>query len=335
MKARGGVKALVTGATGFIGGNLMAELLSRGYQVRALVRDCKDGRGLEAVGAEVARGDLRDRDSLERALEGCDLLFHVAASYSFWTPDPKQVYEVNVGGTEKLMEAAMAKGVRRVVYTSTESTVGIVRKGCLGTEARMSELGQLSGHYKKSKLLAEKLVQKMCTEGLPAVVVNPTTPVGPGDRKPTPTGQIIVDFLNRRMPAYVNTGLNLVDVRDVARGHLLALEKGRIGERYLLGNRNLTFREILGLLQRITGIPAPRFRIPLWAALAAGYVDEFVAAKVTGKPPRIPVAAVKTARSFRHFDCSKAVKELGLPQTPIEEALESAVRWFRENGYAR
>jgi len=328
------MKALVTGATGFIGSNVVRELLSQGYQVRALVRPGSNRRNLDGLPVEEAVGDLRDRTSLERSLEGCDFLFHVAAAYSFWTPDPREVYETNVEGTAKLLSAALLMGIRKVVYTSTESTVGVPGNGAPGSEERMTDPSHLSGHYKRSKFLAEQVALRACLEGLPLVVVNPTTPVGPRDAKPTPTGQIVVDFLRRRMPAYVNTGLNLVDVRDVARGHILALEKGRIGERYLLGNRNLTLKQILDLLARITGLPAPRIRIPIWVALAAARADEFVAKRVTGKPPRIPVAAVKTARQFRHFDCSKAVNELGLPQTPVEKALEDAVRWFRENGYA-
>ncbi len=328
------MKALVTGATGFIGSSLVKELLARGYLVKVLVRSDSTRRNIDGLGVERAVGDLRDRETLDRALKGCDVLFHVAAAYSFWTPNPKQIYETNVGGTEKLLSAALERGVQKVVYTSTESTVGIPRNGGVGNEGLVSRADQLSGHYKKSKLEAEKVALRICMEGLPLVVVNPTTPMGPGDVRPTPTGQLIVDYLNRRMPAYVNTGLNLVDVRDVAVGHVLALERGRIGERYILGNRNLIFREILGMLEGISGIPAPRFRIPLWLALGAGYLDEFIARKAAGKPPRIPVAAVKTARHFRHFDCSKAVKELGLPQTPVEEALKDAIRWFRQNGYA-
>ncbi len=328
------MKALVTGATGFVGSNVVRELLDHDYQVRALARPESSRKNLHRLPVELVFGDLRDQGSLEKALDGCDYLFHVAAAYSFWTPNPKQVYETNVAGTEKLLSAAMAVGIRKVVYTSTESTIGIQKKGALGTEEGVSQLSYLSGHYKRSKLQAEQVALRICTEGLPVVVVNPTTPVGPWDVKPTPTGQIIVDFLNRRMPAYVNTGLNLVGVGDVAAGHRLALEKGRIGERYILGNRNLTLKQILETLGRITGLPAPRVRIPLWVARVAAEADEFIARKVTGRPPRIPVAAVKTARSYRHFDCSKAVRELGLPQTPVEEALENAVRWFRANGYA-
>lgn len=327
------MKALVTGATGFIGGHVAAELVRRGYEVRALVREGCDRRRIATLDVELAFGDLRDRASLERALAGCDYLFHVAAAYTFWAPDPRLIYDTNVRGTANVLAAARAAGIKKVVYTSTESTVGIARNGGLGTEELVGDPRQLAGDYKKSKFLAERLALEMCHQGLPLVVVNPTTPVGPGDVKPTPTGQIIVDFLNRQMPAYVNTGLNLVDVDDVAKGHVLGLEKGRLGERYILGHRNLTLREILGLLAGISGLPAPRVRLPLWLALGAGHVSQFAADKVTHRPPRIPLAAVKVARHFRHFDCSKAVRELGLPQTPIEEALAEAVHWFRQNGY--
>lgn len=328
------MKALVTGATGFIGGNLVRELLNQGYQVKTLVRKESDRRNIEGLNVEITWGDLRDKASLARALGGCDVLFHVAASYTFWTPDPKAIYEANVGGTENILAAALAKGIEKVVYASTESTIGIAKNGSLGTEEMEVNPSHLAGHYKKSKYMAEKLALKMCGDGLLLVVVNPTTPVGPLDLKPTPTGQFIVDFLNGKMPAYVNTGLNLIDVQDVAKGHVLALERGRIGERYILGNKNLTFKEILDILERITGIKAPKFKIPIWIALGAGYADEFFSGKVLGRRPRIPVAGVKAARKFRHFDCSKAIGELGLPQTPVEEALQKAVKWFRQNGYA-
>lgn len=328
------MKALVTGATGFIGANLVRELLKQGYQVRALVRKDSPRGNINSLNIELSTGDLRDGESLETALDGCDALFHAAAAYTFWTPHPASVYATNVQGTENLLRAARARGIKKMVYTSTESTIGI-SNGCLGTEELETGIDQVSGHYKKSKCLAERLVLKMCREGAPIVVVNPTTPVGAFDIKPTPTGQFIVDFLNHRMPAYVNTGLNLVDVEDVARGHILALERGRSGERYILGNRNLTFREILGILEQITGIKAPQRRIPIWLALAAACADELVSGRLRKRQPRIPVAAVKTSRKFRHFDCSKAVRELGLPQTPVEEALQKAVNWFRENGYVR
>jgi len=310
------------------------ELLAAGYGVRAMVRRNSDQRNLAGLDVEIAFGDLCDGPSLVAAMEGCQILFHVAASYTFWTPDPKLIYETNVGGTQRLLEAAKARGIEKVVYTSSESTIGISKNGKLGTERLTAELSQLPGHYKRSKLLAEKVALSACKDGLPVVVVNPTVPVGPWDIKPTPTGQIVVDFLNGRMPAYVNTGLNVVDVQDVAWGHILAMEKGRAGERYILGNQNLTLREMLGVLGRIAGIEPPRLRIPLWAAMLAAYVSESAARWLTRRPPRIPMAAVRAAAKFRHFDCSKAVRELGMPQTPIEQALGKAVRWFRENGYA-
>lgn len=327
------MKALVTGTTGFVGGNLVRELLKQGFRVKALVRKESNRKNIEGLDIELALGDLRDRASLERGLEGCEVLFHVAASYSFWVPDPKAIYDTNVQGTSNMLTAALEKGIEKVVYTSTESTIGIAENRSLGTEEMEINPSDLAGHYKKSKHIAEGLALKMCRDGLPLVVVNPTTTVGPLDIKPSPTGQFIVDFLNRRMPAYVNTGLNVVDVEDVAKGHILALERGRVGERYILGNKNLTFKEILAILEQITRIKAPRLRIPIWLALGAAHIDEFVSGKLVKRYPRVPVAGVKAARKFRYFDCSKAVRELGLPQTPVEEALEKAVRWFRQNGY--
>jgi dihydroflavonol-4-reductase len=326
------MKALVTGATGFIGGNLVRELLAQGFHVRALVRESSSRANIDGLSVEIALGDLTDRASLDRAVAGRDVLFHVAASYSFWTPNSAAVYETNVQGTENILTAAGVAGIPKIVYTSTESTIGIEGHG-LGTEEKTSTLESLSGHYKKSKLLAEQLALKMCDQGLPITVVNPTMPIGPWDIKPTPSGRVVVDFLNRKMPAYVNTGLNVVDVQDVAKGHVLAFDKGRIGERYILGNRNLTLRDILGVLETITGLRAPNVRIPIWLALGAAYVDETVRGKMLSSPPRIPISAVRTARKFRHLDVSKAIQELGLPQTPIEESLTKAVQWFREHGY--
>jgi dihydroflavonol-4-reductase len=328
------MKALVTGATGFIGSNLVRQLLKQGYQVKALVRNGSSHRNIRDLDIELAYGDLLDRASLDRAIDGCEVLFHLAAAYTFWSADPKTIYQVNVQGTENVLTAARDRGVNKIVYTSTESTIGIT--DCSpGTEATVADPDEVPGHYKKSKCLAERLALNMCQEGLPLVVVNPTMPVGPGDIKPTPTGQMIVDFLNRRMPACVTTGLNVVDVEDVAKGHILALERGRIGERYILGNRNLTFREILDILEQITGIPASRLNIPIWLALGTAYIDEFVSGKILRRHPRIPVAAVKAAGKFRHFDCAKAIRELGLPQTPVEESFVKAVRWFQQNGYVK
>ncbi len=328
------MKVLVTGATGFIGANLVRELLQQRYQVRALVRPGSNRRNVEGLDIEVIEGDLLDSPSLARALDGCDALFHVAAAYTFWSSNPKSIYETNITGTENILTAAREKGISKLVYTSTESTIGIKGR-CLGTEDAESSLEDLAGDYKKSKLLAERLALRMCREGLPLVVVNPTMPIGPYDIKPTPTGQVVVDYLNGRMPACVNTALNVVDVRDVARGHILALQKGRNGARYILGNRNLTLREIMGILEQITGIPAPRFNIPLWLAFGAACVDELISGRIRRKQPRIPIAAVRTAHHRRHFDCSRAINELGLPQSPVEEAFARAVRWFQQNGYVR
>jgi len=328
------MKALVTGATGFVGGNLVRELLKQGFQVKALVRKSSNRANIDGLPVEIALGDLMDRASLDRAVAGCDALFHVAACYSFWTPHPSVVYDTNVQGTENILTAAGDTGIPKIVYTSTESTIGIEGHS-LGTEEHTATLTSLSGHYKKSKLLAEQLVLKMATQGLPVTIVNPTMPIGSWDINPTPSGRVVVDFLNGRMPAYVNTGLNVVDVEDVAKGHILALERGRMGERYILGNRNLTLRDILGVLEAITGIRASNVRIPIWLALGAAYVDEMVRGNIFHRPPRIPISAVKTARKIRHFDCSKAVQELGLAQTPTEESLRKAVSWFREHGYIR
>ncbi|MGQ9683464.1 MAG: hopanoid-associated sugar epimerase [Anaerolineae bacterium] len=328
------MKALVTGATGFIGSHVTRALLRRGYDVRVLVRQGCDERNIATLDVERAWGDLCDRPSLDRALTGCEVLLHVGAAYTFWTPDPSRVYRVNVEGTRHVLEAARAAGVRRLVYTSSEATIGVPDSAGVGCEEWVADPACLAGAYKRSKLLAEGLALAMARDGLPLVVVNPTTPVGPLDVKPTPTGQIIVDFMRHRMPAYVDTGLNFVDVEDVAEGHVLALERGRNGERYILGNRNLTLRELFGLLASITGVRAPHWRMPLWLALAAGHVSQTVADRLTHTSPRVPLAAVQAARHRRFMDCRKAVRELGLPQSSIEEALRKAVHWFREHGYA-
>jgi dihydroflavonol-4-reductase len=329
------MKVLVTGATGFIGGNLARELTKQGYRVSALVRKGANLKYLKDLDIDFQEGDLRDKPSLERAMEDCEALFHVAAIYTFWAKDPRLIYETNVQGTANILSVAMSKGVKKVVYTSSESVVGIDARCSLGNENMKSDLSHIPSDYKKSKFMAEDLVFKMYGQGLPVVVVNPTTPIGPYDIKPTPTGKIVTQYLNHGMVACVNTGLNVVDVEDVARGHILALEKGRTGERYLLGNKNLTLREIMGILENLTGIRAPRINIPIMLALCAGYADEFFEGKVAGRAPHIPLGAVKAARKFRHFDCSKAIEELGMPQTPIELSFEKAVNWFRQNGYAR
>lgn len=328
------MKALVTGSTGFIGAAVARGLLERGVEVRALVRRESDPGNLQGLKVEQAYGDLRDAASLRQALTGCRQLYHVAAHYALWAPDPQIFYDINVTGTRNLMEAARDAGVERIVYTSTIGAIGLPPGGGPGTEETPVSLEQMSGHYKRSKFLAEQEVTKLASAGLPVVIVNPSAPVGARDIKPTPTGQVIVDFMKGRMPAYIETGMNLIDVDDVAAGHLTAMEKGRIGERYILGNRNLMLREVFALLSRLTGVPAPTVKLPRLAILPLAYVNQWLADYVTRRPPRIPLEGVKMAKYVMHYDCSKAVRELALPQTPVEVALEKAVRWFRDHKYA-
>jgi len=328
------VRALVTGATGFIGGNVARALLRHGYGVRALVRDVGRAADLKAMGAQLALGDLCDEASLERAVSGCDALLHVGAIYTLWAPEPELVYRTNVRGTRTLLELAGRAGVRRIVFTSSESTLRVPRGG-VGDEEGRRDLRRIAGPYKRSKYLAEQLALDMAGDGLPLVVVNPTTPVGVGDVKPTPTGGLILDFLNRRMPAFVDTGLNVVDVEDVAEGHVLALEHGRVGERYLLGNENLTMEQLLQRLAGVTGLRAPRLRLPHWLALGLAHADEAAARGLGLGPPRVPLDGVRASMHHRYFDCGKAVRELGMPQTPLDEALRKAVAWFRDHGYLR
>jgi len=328
------MKVFVTGATGFIGGNLVRCLLKRGYAVRALVREGSNRKNLEGLDIEIVRGDLRDPlIDLMPSMRGCGAVFHVAAAYSFWTPDVQSVIDSNLRGTQRVLEAAARANVTKVVYTSSETTIGI-KKGCLGCEDAIIDRGSLHGYYKRTKLDAERYALAMWKgRGLPVVVVNPTMPIGPYDVKPTPTGQVIVDYLNRRMPAYVETGMNVVDVEDVAVGHILAMEKGRPGERYLLGNRNVTFKEMLSLIEQASGLKAPRWRMPLWLALTAACADELIVGRMLRRKPRIPIASVRAASKPRFHDCSKAVRELGMPQSPVEQAFCKSVQWFRENGY--
>jgi dihydroflavonol-4-reductase len=324
----------VTGSTGFIGAAVTRGLLARGVDVRVLVRATSDLGNLEGLHVEQRTGDLRDPASLRRALSGCQQLYHVAAHYALWAPDPQIFYDINVTGTRGLMEAARDTGVERIVYTSTIGAIGLPPGGGLGTEETPVSSLQMTGHYKRSKFLAEEEVMKLAREGLPVVIVNPTAPVGPRDIKPTPTGQIIVDFMKRRMKAYIETGMNLVDVDDVAAGHFLAMEKGRLGERYILGNRNLSLYEVFAALSRLTGIRAPRVKLPRASILPLAYANQWLSDHLTHRPPRIPLDGVKMAKYVMHYDSAKAIRELGLPQTPVESALEGAVRWFRDHKYA-
>jgi dihydroflavonol-4-reductase len=328
------MKALITGATGFVGAAVARAAAAAGTEVRVLVRRDSDLGNLEGLKIEQAQGDLRDRDSLRRALAGCRQLYHVAAHYALWARDPSIFYDINVTGTSTLLEAARDAGVQRIVYTSTIGAIGLPAGGGLGMEQTPVSLAQMAGDYKRSKYLAEQEVLALAKAGLPVVIVNPSAPVGERDIKPTPTGRMIVDFMKGRMPAYIETGMNLIDVDDVALGHVLAMERGRIGERYILGNKNLMLREIFEMLSRLTGVPAPTIKLPRLAILPLAYVNTWIADYVTHRPPRIPLEGVKMAKYTMHYDCSKAVRELGLPQPPVDIALEKAVRWFRAHGYA-
>lgn len=323
----------VTGATGFIGASIVRELLKDGHTVTALVRPGSSIANLEDIPVSIVRGDLHDQHQLARAMADCERVFHVAADYRLWCPDPRAMYHANVDGTRTLLEAALDAGVDRVVYTSSVGTLGNPGDGRPGTETTPVSFSDMVGHYKKSKFLAEQEAEKFIDKGLGLIIVNPSTPVGPLDIKPTPTGKIIVDFLNRKMPAYLDTGLNLIAVEDCARGHILAADKGTIGEKYILGNRNLTLQEIFSILADLTGLSAPKVRLPYTPILLAAYFNEGLS-RLTGKEPLIPLAGVQMARKFMFFDATKAVQELGLPQTPVEQALKRAISWFRANGYA-
>ncbi len=326
------MKTFVTGATGFIGASIVRELLKDGREVRALVRPTSNLANLKGLDVEIWKGDLLDASGLLRGLKGCDVLYHAAADYRLWTRDTEEMYRINVGGTVAVMEAAQKNNLSRVVYTSSVGTLGNPGNGQAGTEETMVSLGDMVGPYKKSKFLAEREAEKFIACGLPLVIVNPSTPVGPWDIKPTPTGKIIVDFLKRKMPAYLDTGLNLIAVEECARGHILAEQRGSIGRKYILGNANLSLRDIFGMLQEITGIPAPRVRLPYTPVLLAAWLNEGLS-RITGREPLIPLAGVQMAAHHMYFDSGRAVRELGLSQTPVTEALERAVEWFRRNGY--
>jgi len=332
------MNGFVTGASGFIGANLVHELCARGHQVKALLRAGSDLRGLDGARFERVAGDLSQLERLTVAMRGCDWCFHVAASYHLWLRDYGPMYAANVEGTRTALQAAAAAGCTRIVYTSTVGCIGLP-KGDNGRiipsdETNATSEGQMTNHYKRSKWQAEQVALQLAREGLPVIIVNPSAPVGPRDVKPTPTGRVIVDFLNRSLPAYLDTGLNWVHVRDVAVGHILAAEKGRVGERYILGNSegNWTLKQAFRVLEEITGVRAPRARVPYVVALSAGYVDELIS-HFTGKPPKAPLAGVRMAKHKMFFNPAKAIRELGLPQTPPRQALVDAVEWFRAQGY--
>ena len=326
---------LVTGATGFVGSHVARQLVEAGHPVRILLRRQSNTRLLDGLAAERVEGDLRDAASIDRAMRGVRRVFHVAADYRLWTRNSDEIYRSNVEGTRTLFDCARRAGVERIVYTSTVATIAVPSHGAsLPNEETRATIDQMIGHYKRSKFLAEQEAVKAAADGAPIVIVNPTAPVGPGDWKPTPTGRIIVDFLNGKMPAYVDTGLNIVAVEDVARGHLLAGERGRVGERYILGARNMTLKQILDALAKIAGRPAPRLRMPHAVALAAGYADEWFS-RLTGREPQIPVEGVKMSRHRMFVASDKAGRELGYKPSSVEEAFERAVRWYEANGYIR
>jgi dihydroflavonol-4-reductase len=332
------MKCFVTGASGFVGANLVHELVARGHSVKALLRPESDVRGLKGTTFERVPGDLGDRKALEHGMAGCDWCFHVAASYQLWMRDYAPMYQANVEGTHNFLEAAGNAGCSRIVYTSTVGCIGLPKKVhgrfTPTDETAVATEAQMTNHYKRSKFQAEQVALELARKGLPIVIVNPTAPIGPRDVKPTPTGQVIVDFLNRKLPAYLDTGLNWVHVRDVAIGHILAAEKGRLGERYILGHAdgNWTMQQMLLALEEITGIPAPKLKVPHWVALAAAHVDEAISS-FTGRPPKAPLAGVRMAKYTMWFNPAKAIHELGVPQTQLKQALADAVEWFRSNGY--
>jgi len=334
------MKCFVTGASGFIGANLVHELVARRHQVRALLRPGSDLRGLGDAPYERVEGDVSEVAKLREAVQGCDWVFHVAASYHLWLRDYRPMYAANVEGTRNVIEAAASAGCLRVVYTSTVGCIGLPQPSggrvFPSDEATPVAEGQMQNHYKRSKWQAEQVATQLARDGLPVIIVNPSAPVGPRDTKPTPTGQVIVDFLNRRMPAYLDTGLNWVHVRDVAIGHILAAQKGCIGERYILGHAegNWTMKQAFAVLEEVTGIRAPRLQIPYAVALGAAYANEALSA-LTGRPPKAPLAGVRMARHKMYFNPDKAIRDLGLPQTPPRQALADAAEWFRRNGYVK
>src|SRR6185295_2136223 len=324
----------LTGATGFVGSHVARSLAAQGADLRLLVRPASDLRNIQELQAERVLGDLRDTACLKKAVAGCDVIFHVAADYRLWVRDPEQMYRSNVEGTRAILEAARENKVRRVVYTSSVATMGFQSNGHLADEDSPVSLANMIGPYKRSKFMAEEIAVEAGRSGMDVVVVNPTTPVGERDIKPTPTGRIVVDFLKKKFPAYVDTGLNLVDVKACALGHIAAFEKGRSGERYILGGENLTLKQILDKLAAITGLPSPAIRVPYVVALATGVVDEVFTGRIMGKEPRATIDAVRMGKKKMFVTSAKAERELGWRMVPVDNALRSAVEWFRANGYA-
>ncbi|MBD2297501.1 hopanoid-associated sugar epimerase [Nostoc sp. FACHB-190] len=327
------MQAFVTGGTGFVGSHLVRLLLQQGYKVKALVRPSSNLDNLRGLDVELVKGDLTDADIWQQ-MKGCQYLFHVAAHYSLWQVDRQLLYRYNVIGTRNILEAARKAGIERTVYTSSVSAIGVGPGGKPVDETYQSPVEKLIGNYKQSKFLAEQEAKQAAARGQNVVIVNPSTPIGSLDIKPTPTGEIILRFLRREMPVYLDTGLNFIDVRDVAWGHLLALQKGKTGDRYILGHQNLSLKQLLEQLAEITNLPAPQRTIPSWIPLSVAWIDEKILAPL-GKTPSVPIDGVRMAQQHMYYDASKAVRELGLPQSPLKAALKDAVDWFITEGYVK
>ncbi|MGA7220862.1 MAG: hopanoid-associated sugar epimerase [Candidatus Sulfotelmatobacter sp.] len=324
----------LTGATGFLGSHVARVLADQGADLRLLVRPTSNLKNLEGLKAETSIGDLRDPASLEKAMQGCEVVFHVAADYRLWLKDPNEMYRSNVEGTRAVLDAARKNGARCVVYTSSVATIGFTADARPADEDSPVALSDMIGHYKRSKFMAEQLALEAGRTGMRVVTVNPTTPVGENDVKPTPTGRIVVDFLKRKFPAYVETGLNLVDVRECARGHIAAMEKGKSGERYILGGENLTLKQILDKLSEISGLPSPNVKLPYFVAYLAGAVDQTISGTLLGREPRATIETVRMGKKKMWASSQKAERELGWKTVPADDALRRAVEWFQANGYA-
>ena len=330
----GAVKVFLTGATGFVGGPVARAYAAEGAELRLLTRASSRLAGIEGLAADVVVGDLRQPEGLRSALRGCDALVHVAADYRLWVRDPKEMYAANVDGTRELLRIAREEGVAKVVYTSSVATMGFKDDGTIVDETTPVERADMIGPYKRSKFMAEQEAIAAARAGQQVTILNPTTPIGPGDAKPTPTGRIIVDFLNKKFPAYVDTGLNLVDVAEVARMHVVALERGTPGERYILGGENLTLKQILDRMSAITGLPSPTMKVPHAVAMAFAYFDETITGKLLGREPRATVEEVRMSRKHMFASSAKAERELGFKVLPVYNALRAAIEWFVAHGYA-
>ena len=327
------MKAFITGATGFVGSHVARALAAEGAELRLLIRPTSRKDNIADLRAETVVGDLREPEPLKKAMAGCEFVFHVAADYRLWVRDPEEMYRANVEGTRAIIQAAQQSGVRRVIYTSSVATMGFTKEGHIATESSPVSIQDMVGHYKRSKFMAEEIALEAGRKGANVVVVNPTTPIGAYDIKPTPTGRIVVDFLKRKFPAYVDTGLNLADVKEVARGHLLAMEKARPGERYILGGENLTLKQILDKLAALTGLPSPKMKVPHAVAMGFAVFDQFFTGLVMGKDPRATIDAVKMGRKKMFASSGKAERELGYKVLPVEDALRRAIEWFQAHGY--